>query len=203
MAQKKWNCTLFRKTLYPISKNSHQSTITYDTLVRAGVDTTSAFVPDLLSASGAESGTSPFAVKGSRGIYIVPDIYFELSLCGPVSPILSPFSIPLLIQPALKDKHDLLVIPGGAQGADTISKHPSVQELVRRYIERGKLVGMICAGVSKIFSFIYMFSLGMIVIAGSLTALTAKLPSQPLTSHPSVRSLLEKGKKFKTLVAFN
>jgi len=26
---------------------------------------------------------------------------------------------------------------------------------------------------------------------GSLTALTAKLPSQPLTSHPSVRSLLE------------
>ena len=30
---------------------------------------------------------------------------------------------------------------------------------------------------------------------GSLTALTAKLPSQPLTSHPSVRSLLEKGKK--------
>ena len=30
---------------------------------------------------------------------------------------------------------------------------------------------------------------------GSLTALTAKLPSQPLTSHPSVRSLLENGKK--------
>ena len=46
----------------------------------------------------------------------------------------------------LKDKHDLLVIPGGAQGAETISKHPSVQELVRRYLDRGKLVGMICAG---------------------------------------------------------
>jgi hypothetical protein len=30
---------------------------------------------------------------------------------------------------------------------------------------------------------------------GSLTALTAKLPSQPLTSHPSVRSLLENGMK--------
>jgi len=117
------------------------------------VDTTSAFVPDLFSASGAECGVSPLAAKGSRGIYIVPDIYFELSLCGP-------------------DKHDLLVIPGGAQGAETISKHPSVQEIVRRYIEQGKLVGMICAG--------------------SLTALTAKLPFQPLTSHPSVRSLLEK-----------
>src|SRR5277367_3818807 len=52
---------------------------------------------------------------------------------------------------SLQDKHDLLVIPGGAQGAETISKHPSVQELVRRYIEGGKLVGMICAGV--LFSF--------------------------------------------------
>ena len=62
------------------------STITYDILVRAGVDTTSAFVPDLLSASGAESGFDPLAAKGSRGIYIVPDIVFELSLCGPVNP---------------------------------------------------------------------------------------------------------------------
>jgi len=127
-------------------------TITYDTLVRAGVETISAFVPDLVGARGAESRVSPLAVQGSRGIYIVPDIYFELSLCGP-------------------DKYDLLVIPGGAKGADIMSKHPSVQELVRRYIERGKLVGMICAG--------------------SLAALTAKLPSQPLTSHPSVQSLLE------------
>jgi len=49
-------------------------TITYDTLVRAGVDTTSAFVPNLLSATGAESGFDPLAAKGSRGIYIVPDI---------------------------------------------------------------------------------------------------------------------------------
>ena len=46
----------------------------------------------------------------------------------------------------MKDKHDLLVIPGGAQGAETMSKHPSIQELVRRYLDKGKLVGMICAG---------------------------------------------------------
>jgi protein DJ-1 len=46
----------------------------------------------------------------------------------------------------LKDKYDLLVIPGGAQGAETMSKHPSVQEIVRRYLDKGKLVGMICAG---------------------------------------------------------
>jgi putative intracellular protease/amidase len=67
---------------------------------------------------------------------------------------LSLFSIMCKSIAALKDKHDLLVIPGGAQGAETISKHPSVQELVRRYIERGKLVGMICAGVCrKLFIF--------------------------------------------------
>ena len=35
----------------------------------------------------------------------------------------------------------------------------------------------------------------MVYNTGSLTALRAKLPSQPLTSHPSVRSLLENGKK--------
>lgn len=34
---------------------------------------------------------------------------------------------------------------------------------------------------------------------GSLVALTAQLPSQPLTSHPSVRSLLENGKRLKTI----
>ena len=59
----------------------------------------------------------------------------------------------------LKDKHDLLVIPGGAQGAETMSKHPSVQELVRRYLDRGKLVGMICAGAfDETLRFIYVIS---------------------------------------------
>jgi hypothetical protein len=53
--------------------------------------------------------------------------------------------------------YDLLVIPGGAKGAETISKHPSVQEVVRRYVERNKLVGMICAGAS--IANIYLFFL--------------------------------------------
>ena len=161
------------------------------------MDTTSAFVPNLLSATGAESGFDPLAAKGSRGIYIVPDILFELSLCGPVSLLQTTalggkrcYLYSLLL---LKDKHDLLVIPGGAQGAETMSKHPSVQELVRRYLDKGKLVGMICAGAfngtlpSKKREFM--------IFTGSLTALTAKLPSQPITSHPSVRSHLQNGKK--------
>ncbi|PPR07501.1 hypothetical protein CVT26_013470 [Gymnopilus dilepis] len=125
-------------------------TITYDTLVRGGVKATSAYVPDVNTATPQR--VSPPTAKCSRGVHIMPDTYFDLSSCGP-------------------DLYDLLVIPGGAKGAETMSKHPSVQELIRRYIERNKLVGMICAG--------------------SLAAKTAKLPRQPLTSHPSVKVELE------------
>jgi len=41
---------------------------------------------------------------------------------------------------------DALVIPGGARGADTMSKHPAVQHLIRKFIQEKKIVGMICAG---------------------------------------------------------
>ncbi|KAI0777229.1 DJ-1 [Trametes elegans] len=128
-------------------------TITYDTLVRAGVACTSAFVSDEARQENAGSYelNPPFA-KGSRGIKILPDIYF------------SP-------QAATPDKYDLLVIPGGAKGAETITGNSPVQHLVREYIKAGKYVGMICAG--------------------SLGALTAGLEKQPLTSHPSVRDKLK------------
>jgi protein DJ-1 len=43
-----------------------------------------------------------------------------------------------------------LVIPGGAQGAETISKSADVQDLVRDFIKRDKIVGMICAGESSV-----------------------------------------------------
>ncbi|KAE9392570.1 DJ-1 [Gymnopus androsaceus JB14] len=120
-------------------------TITYDTLVRAGVACQSAFVHD-------DEFVSPVAAKGSRGIRIMPDVYFEPMSSGP-------------------DKFDALIIPGGAKGAETISQNPAVQALVREYLAKDKLVGMICAG--------------------SLTALTSGLPKQPLTSHPSVKAQLE------------
>ncbi|KAG6814463.1 hypothetical protein H0H93_012952, partial [Arthromyces matolae] len=127
----------------------NQSTITYDTLVRAGVKTESAFVPEKEGANHSES--PPFA-KGSRGINIMPDTYLDGKDFGP-------------------EKYDLLVIPGGAKGADTMSKNSIVQKLVRDYLEADKLVGMICAG--------------------SLAALASGLPKQPLTSHPSVKAQLE------------
>ncbi|GBE87398.1 DJ-1 [Sparassis latifolia] len=130
-------------------------TIPYDTLVRAGVSCTSAYV----LAEGASAKTlnppytTPSFASGSHGINILPDTFF------------SP-------QAATPDKYDLLIIPGGARGAKTLSESSPVQHLVREYLERGKFVGMICAG--------------------SLTALTAGLPKQPLTSHPSVKKQLEK-----------
>ncbi|KAJ3902870.1 DJ-1 [Lentinula edodes] len=120
-------------------------TITYDTLVRAGVACQSAFVHD-------DEFVSPVAAKGSRGIRIIPDVYFEPNVSGP-------------------DKFDVLIVPGGAKGAETISKNPAVQALIREYLSKEKLVGMICAG--------------------SMAALTAGLPKQALTSHPSVKAKLE------------
>ncbi|KAL4254364.1 Class I glutamine amidotransferase-like protein [Abortiporus biennis] len=130
-------------------------TITYDTLVRGGVSCVSAYV-SAPSSDSTEQTTiyqnPPFA-KGSRGINILPDTYFSPQTSTP-------------------DKYDLLVIPGGAKGAETISSSSPVQHLVREYIKEGKFVGMICAG--------------------SLAALKSGLSKQPITSHPSVKGQLEK-----------
>jgi protein DJ-1 len=64
------------------------STITYDTLVRAGVKTRSAYVPSSDSELGTSASINPPAAKCSRGISIIPDAYFEPEKCGPVSLIL-------------------------------------------------------------------------------------------------------------------
>ena len=54
-----------------------------------------------------------------------------------------------------------------------MSANATVQKLIQAYLDKKKYVGMICAG--------------------SLAARTAKLPKQPITSHPSVRGDLEAG----------
>ncbi|KAF5313473.1 hypothetical protein D9611_008619 [Ephemerocybe angulata] len=99
-------------------------TITYDTLVRAGITTQSVYV---LTPSFGSTNISPPVAKGSRGINIMPDSYLDATACGP-------------------GNHDLLVIPGGATGAATIATNVTVQQLVRSYLKNGKYVGMICAG---------------------------------------------------------
>ncbi|KAJ7349673.1 class I glutamine amidotransferase-like protein [Mycena albidolilacea] len=97
-------------------------TITYDTLVRAGVACCSAFVP----AANA-SVERPYAT-GSRGIRIMYDAVFGDS------------------KQFLPSSYDALVIPGGAKGAETMSTNLTVQNLVRDFLAQDKIVGMICAG---------------------------------------------------------
>jgi len=175
------------------------STITYDTLVRAGISCVSAHVTSSLPAAG-DSNVSPniLTCKGSRGIRILPDASF------PQTKFSSGVSFTLLDilyyvgELDMQDKYDILVIPGGAQGAATISKSEAVQDLVREFIKEDKIVGMICAGASSFLpSALYIYPVYHIPHRpGSLTALTSKLPHQPLTSHPSVKSELEKRKLF-------
>ncbi|KAG6331358.1 hypothetical protein ID866_7732 [Astraeus odoratus] len=101
-------------------------TITYDTLVRAGVECASANVQSGGSPYGSV-GTSPALVVCSRGIKILPDTTLQPLAAGP-------------------DKYDALVIPGGLKGAETLSQSTEVQTLVREYFNGGKIVAMICAG---------------------------------------------------------
>ncbi|BGP23280.1 DJ-1 family protein [Rhodotorula toruloides] len=71
------------------------------------------------------------------------------------------------------DLFDAVVVPGGAKGAERLSGEKRVQELLWRFWSEQKLVGCICAG--------------------SLAALTSQIGlGGALTSHPSVRSQLEK-----------
>ncbi|KAI0315576.1 DJ-1 [Amylostereum chailletii] len=120
-------------------------TITYDTLVRAGVECTSALIK-------AATDEPDVYAECSRGVRIMSDIH----------------EAQLAITSA--DQYDAIIIPGGAKGAETLSQSAFVQQLVRDFYNKKKVVGMICAG--------------------SLAALTSELPRQPLTSHPSVKEKL-------------
>ncbi|KAG2041082.1 DJ-1 [Suillus americanus] len=125
-------------------------TITYDTLVRAGIECTSAFIPRSLSPYGSSDTSPPLAVC-SRQVKILPDVTLDPLAAGP-------------------EKYDALIIPGGMGGAVTMARSTEVQNLVRSYYNHPekRIIGMICAG--------------------SKVAITAKLPGQPITSHPSVQS---------------
>jgi protein DJ-1 len=163
------------------------STITYDTLVRAGISCVSAYVTSSLPAA-VDSNVSPkmLACKGSRGIRIIPDTSF------PQTKFSSGVSFTLLDilyyvgELGMQDKYDILVIPGGAQGAATISKSEAVQDLVREFIKEDKIVGMICAGASSFLpSALYIPSL-------SHTPPTRKSNSTHLKTAPSTTNLTPK-----------
>ncbi|ORX91267.1 DJ-1-like protein [Basidiobolus meristosporus CBS 931.73] len=103
---------------------------------------------DVLVASFGVNATS---VECSRGVRIVPDTKLE----GITN----------------HDQYDAIVIPGGAQGAKTLSEAPLVQQLLLRYYQMDKVVAAICAG--------------------SLAIKSAKIAkNEKLTSHPSVKDQL-------------
>ncbi|KAL9709238.1 hypothetical protein Ac2012v2_007592 [Leucoagaricus gongylophorus] len=128
-------------------------TITYDILVRAGFNTTSAYV---FGEQDGIFGTNSPVATCSRGMKIIPDVVFDSANPQQFGP----------------DKYDLLVVPGGLKGARTMSTTSTgIPELTKEYLDKGKYVGLICAG--------------------SLVARSAQLARQPITSHPSVKSELE------------
>ncbi|KAG8811402.1 hypothetical protein FRC17_002462, partial [Serendipita sp. 399] len=107
-------------------------TIVFDSLVRAGIECTSAFVPAESEVGLAHAGgwglENP-TVTCSRGVKIVADTTLEA-----------------LQSAATKKVYDAVVIPGGAQGADTLARSQAVQQLVVSQYESSRLVAMICAG---------------------------------------------------------
>lgn len=70
------------------------------------------------------------------------------------------------------DEFDLIVLPGGAKGAETLATSPIVQAVLRRHAEAGRTIGAICAAPIAL------------VAAGIGRGGT-------LTSHPAVRSRVE------------
>ncbi|KAJ1725022.1 Protein deglycase DJ-1zDJ-1 [Coemansia erecta] len=123
-----------------------EATITIDVLRRAGIQV-------LVLSVEADSGP----VTCSRNVRIVPD-----ATLGDDSAKIATY--------------DCVVVPGGAQGADTLSQNDQVKSILAEFHAQNKVVAAICAGSLAIKS----------------AGIQGKVP-QPLrlTSHPSVRDQLE------------
>ena len=98
--------------------------ITYDILVRGGIQARSVYVP----AEGAPASPPNGMVTASRGVKLGVDTTLaDLEKQG-------------------LNQVDALIVPGGVGGANTISKNPGVLRLLKEAYDQGKIIGMICAG---------------------------------------------------------
>ncbi|KAJ1647457.1 hypothetical protein J3B02_001496 [Coemansia erecta] len=124
-----------------------EATITIDVLRRAGIQV-------LVLAVEATIGEP---VTCSRNVKIVPDAYL-----GDDSAKIGAF--------------DAVIVPGGAQGAATLSQNDQVKSILADFHAQKKIVAAICAGS----------------LAIKTAGIQSKVP-QPLrlTSHPSVKDQLE------------
>ncbi|KAF8671423.1 DJ-1/PfpI family [Rhizoctonia solani] len=149
---------MFPRALIFIANGTEEMefTITYDTLVRAGISCTSAFVPDKEGGPSQTSEGEGYVATCSRGVRITADTGLQS------------------VKNDQYQDYDVVVVPGGAKGAETISTNSECLKIIRWQHEAGKLVAMICAG--------------------SLAALRADILESAITSHPSVKDQLTERK---------
>jgi 4-methyl-5(b-hydroxyethyl)-thiazole monophosphate biosynthesis len=84
-------------------------------------------VIDLLRRAQIEvvvAGLKPGSVQGSRGVVLLPD---------------------LTLDEALAQEYDMIVLPGGAQGANNLDQDPRIHRLLRQMFEDGCYIAAICA----------------------------------------------------------
>ncbi len=112
-----------------------------DILRRAGISVTIA---------GVEAGTPPCAVEGRTGIKLVPD---------------------LSLDEVKASDFDMVVLPGGLKGTQTLQRDPRVARLLRSFEEGGRYIAAICA-------------------APTVLAAHGMIAGRKLTSHPSVQAQL-------------
>jgi 4-methyl-5(b-hydroxyethyl)-thiazole monophosphate biosynthesis len=115
-----------------------------DILRRAGV---------AVSLASVHVGSSPMAIEGRTGIKVMPDIS---------------------ISEVQASDFDMIVLPGGLKGAQTLQNDPHVARLLRDSRERNRphYIGAICA-------------------APIVLATNNMIAGRRLTSHPSVKDQLD------------
>ena len=82
---------------------------------------------DLLRRAGITVVTASLSdqpVKASRGVMLVPDTTLD---------------------EALKQNYDMVVLPGGSQGADNLNADLRIREILKKMSDSGKFIGAICA----------------------------------------------------------
>jgi 4-methyl-5(b-hydroxyethyl)-thiazole monophosphate biosynthesis len=77
------------------------------------------------------AGLAAGALRGSRGVTLVPD---------------------RTLDEVLHDDFDMIVLPGGQPGTNNLKADPRVSKLVQRMAQQGKYVGAICAAPAVLAS---------------------------------------------------
>jgi len=111
-------------------------------------------VVDILRRAGAEvtlAGTTIGVITGRNGIRITADASLDTARGG---------------------DYDMVVLPGGATGAENLKKDGRIKELITRMHAQGRLVAAICA-------------------APTVLSAAGLIKDRTVTSHPSVRTELK------------